>query len=74
MSTIHESGPAFPIVDNNQVYELGISKRDWFASTVLAAIIQTDGIQFALKMKEHAAFAYAQADAMLAARQKGGDA
>lgn len=39
MSDIHESGPAFPIIDHNQIYELGISKRDWFAGQALIAIV-----------------------------------
>ncbi|HEU4986898.1 MAG TPA: Arc family DNA-binding protein [Rhizobiaceae bacterium] len=51
-----------------------LALRDWFAGQALAAIIQADGIQFANRMTEHAQFAYAQADAMLAEREKGGAA
>jgi hypothetical protein len=67
MSTIHESGPAFPIVARNEVYDLGMSLRDWFAGQAMAAILKDYGVD---RHDLCAEAAYDMADAMLAERSK----
>jgi hypothetical protein len=46
-----------------------MSFRDAVALAALPAIIEADGIEYATRVDEHAALAYAQADAMLKARE-----
>ena len=70
MSGAKDGGAAFPLVTATAIYGEGMSLRDWFAGKALAAIIQADGIQFAKDTTPHALWAYEQADAMLAARNK----
>lgn len=53
-----------------EVSHPGMTLRDWFAGKALGAIIQADGIQYAKDTEPHAIWAYEQADAMLAARER----
>lgn len=77
--TRNDGGPAFPRPQAETsiggcMEQDGVSLRDWIAGQALGAIIQAAGIPYAEKdAKEHARIAYANADAMLAARKKGGE-
>lgn len=68
--------PAFPVTAGQQVYATGMSLRDWFAGQALAGLASNctaDGLSTWLP-DSIARRAYDYADAMLAAREKGGDA
>ena len=75
-TTIDDGGPAFPVADtvhpNGQVQlgSYGMSLRDWFASQAIAGIIACPQVRHDL-FDAYAHHAYAQADAMLAARTEG---
>jgi len=69
--------PAFPVTADAAVYSTGMSLRDWFAGQALAGIgtwVPTPDITARLVdariCAQRAEWAYAQADAMLAARGK----
>ena len=73
MNDIKNGGPAFPVYDDTHMYptSTGMTLRDWFAGQALAGLSianlwdkQEDMIT---------ALAYRAADAMLAAREKGGE-
>lgn len=51
---------------------VGMPLRDYFAAKAMAAIILADGIPYVNNTTEHARLAYAQADAMIEAREEGG--
>lgn len=67
-----EGGPAFPCRDEDFNFK-GMSLRDWFAGQAIAGALADDNDDL-----EHAdwdacaGYAYRLADAMLAARKKGG--
>jgi len=61
------SGPAFPITAGNQVYNQGMSLRDWFAGQALVGATQIADNDHDAMARE----AYRYADAMLAARKGG---
>lgn len=63
-------GPAFPTKATSATFvSLGITKRDYFASTAMAGIIQCTGYATNKACKDAAECAYEVADAMLKARQ-----
>jgi len=71
-----EGGPAFPVVSGTQI-AFGLSIRDYFAGQTLVAMgtwcpQMSDGgpVLHASVHAARAAYAYAQADAMLAERSK----
>lgn len=69
--------PAFPVTAGQQVYASGMSLRDWFAGQVLAGMCAHPRGPSQVKdgdLKMDAELTYRYADAMLQARQKGGDA
>ncbi len=82
--------PAFPVTAGNQVYAIGMTLRDWFATEMdglsdeatqpYAATFNTDpwpqGYLEQAKWwaKADATLRYIRADAMLAAHVEGGDA
>ena len=76
-TTINDGGPAFPHHETTSTGEpfhdhLGMTLRDWFAGQALAGMMacpDCSGTE-----AEFAASAYRNADAMLAARSKGGAA
>lgn len=79
MSTpIKDGGPAYPAApnpnytDDANLGQRGMTLRDYFAGQALAGLFSMRG-QFGQHlsgdMKEAAGFAYAQADAMIAARE-----
>ncbi|EBY7415691.1 hypothetical protein D6J61_25745 [Salmonella enterica subsp. enterica serovar Alachua] len=60
--------PAFPIIAGNTVEALGMSFREYAAVKFMAAIIEADGIQCALRdAHEHARVAVLNADALIEA-------
>ena len=77
---INDGGPAFScassmIVNGKQatVPAQGMSLRDYFAGQAIAGIIAFPQVRYDL-FDEYARYAYAQADAMLAARERKEDA
>lgn len=68
--------PAFPVTAGQQVYANGMTLRDWFAGQALAgmASIALDEGEMLMGWRDMSKAAYHAADAMLQARQKGGDA
>ena len=71
-----EGGPAFPVVEGHKI-AFGMSLRDYFAAQALVAMgtwcpQMSDGgpVLHASVHAARAAYAYAQADAMLAERSK----
>ena len=79
MSKINDGGPAFPLsgsadLNGNYAYpEYGMSLRDWFAGQALAGLISHYGTRPGASIDEPPRRAFIIADAMLAARQQGGD-
>jgi hypothetical protein len=69
-NTIHESGPALPIVAGNEVYGLCMSLRDWFATHALGMGFDWTNLHETGGYDEAASVAYEIADAMLSAREK----
>jgi len=67
MSTINDSGPAFP----NKHGDMGMSLRDWFAGQVLNGIVSSFSQRSDAYFNEQKAakMAYQTADAMLRARE-----
>lgn len=60
--------PAFPIIACNTVEALGMSFREYAAVKFMAAIIEADGIQCALRdAHDHARVAVINADALIEA-------
>ncbi len=82
MSKIDDGGPAFPRTIHEMELDVpGMTLRDWFAGRALPYL--QDAVKFGVKsgafpIEEVAAIvadaAYQQADAMIAARAKGGAA
>lgn len=78
MSAAVNSSPAFPspgvVLPNGRqqgAYE-GMTLRDWFAGKALQGLLaQSQGTAIASPIEAAAVYAYAMADAMLAARQGG---
>ncbi len=69
MSAINDGGPAFPVSD----YYRGMTLRDWFAGQALTGIVLSPlGQGGRITFSATAIDAYTYADAMLAAREKGG--
>ena len=75
MTQIDNGGPAFPLAasfNDHKVY--GMSLRDWFAGQALTAVIRRGGAYLPsvddTPEDYFARAAYAQADAMIAARRK----
>ena len=68
MSQTNNGGPAFPSTDAKGFVSDGMSLRDYFAGQALAG--QSSIPRIAWSFKDIAEFAYEQADAMLAERQK----
>lgn len=71
MSKTNDGGYAFPVPGTERNYpEFGMSLRDWFAGQALAGLCANPNNH---NIQEVCArIAYAQADAMLAERQKDG--
>lgn len=83
MTKINDGGPAFPVIWQNAGPDLGMSLRDYFAAQALVGIGtwspmgQPDGTPIRHPVSlcnpatqaDRAAWAYAQADAMLKARE-----
>lgn len=69
MSEINTGGPAFPIAAGGAL-EDGMTMRDFFAAHALAGLV----VGRSMYPIEWAEAAYEMADAMLAAREKGGAA
>ena len=66
--TTNNGGPAFPIVGTHeQVLEIGMTLRDYFAAKAMHASLSLDPAN-AASSGEHARWAYEMADAMLEAR------
>lgn len=86
MSTIDDGGPAYPSEQGhtpdgtwNQTYCAGMSLRDWFAGQIAAAFMSRPDVIGTAKDRSAILAAAAQlgfegADAMIAARSKGGEA
>lgn len=76
MSTIDESGPAFPLDSNQYGAVLGMSLRDYFAAKAMASLTTVYWEDFeqygsgAALIKCQIETAYEMADAMLAERAK----
>ena len=68
-----ENTSAFPLVEPNAACSVtpGMSLRDWFAGLAMQGLIANRGTSY---WKDTPALAYTMADALLAERQKGGDA
>ena len=66
--TINDGGPAFPIETTSTPYSPGMSLRDWFAGQALANVYTASETS----PDKAAEWAYQLADAMIAARSKGG--
>ena len=67
--TIDDGGPAFP-PDGQYAHYKGMTLRDWFAGQTLAGLCACSEIALPT-LTDYAKAAYAQADAMLAARKEG---
>ena len=75
-----DGGPAFPGTTSQPnergvyypVHHQGMSLRDWFAGQALAGMGTWSPGNVALDQEGRARWAYAQADAMIAARSDGG--
>lgn len=76
MTDRNDGGPAFPVDANNfpnpSAYfgSPGLSVRDYFAAAALTGLGTWSPSATAMDLKARADIAYAQADAMLAARAK----
>jgi hypothetical protein len=66
MSTINDSGPAFPTRYHEDMH--GMTLRDWFAGQALAGLLAKYGLGEA-EPESMAADSYAYADAMLRVRE-----
>jgi len=66
---INDGGPAFPIAENGLQGYNGMSIRDYFAGQAMTAIIGSLYCTPETSFKEVSGRAYAQADAMLKARE-----
>ena len=82
MNTPHDGGPAFPVTEihtspKGEVERLavspGMSLRDWFAGMALQGILAKPELYRPSHAKA-AGYAFSQADAMLAARERKEDA
>lgn len=75
LTPINDGGPAFPCEvyicpqDTEPSKFTGMSLRDWFAGQAMTAIISSVYCTPETGFKEVSGNAYAQADAMLAARE-----
>ena len=79
MSAINDGGPAFPVWELNgqgqqEMTCFGMSLRDYFAAKAMQAAATNPVGAEGLTFEERAVWSYQQADAMLAARTKGGAA
>ncbi len=72
MSNINTGGPAFP--PSNPGYAHGMTLRDYFAAKAMQGAIASSSDKLDFGPDLGAAWAYQVADAMLAARDKGGAA
>jgi len=81
MTKIYDGGPAFPTPENKfGEYTPGLSLRDWFAGQALAGMgtwmphpsdcCDAPDLRSAGALQRRSAWAYAQADAMLAVRKE----
>ena len=69
LTPINDGGPAFPIAENGLQGYNGMSLRDWLAGQAMTAIIGSLYCTPETIFKEVSGRAYAQADAMLKARE-----
>ena len=74
MSAQNDGGPAFPVQEWNPegspaTLTLGLSVRDYFAAKAMQSAIRMDMAHSTDGMLDLARYAYAQADAMLKARE-----
>ena len=79
MSKINDGGPAFPLKEPVSSDAAGMTLRDWFAGQALAGVgdwtppgedgSPPDWTNMEAIRRRKAEWAYAQADAMLAARE-----
>ena len=74
--TIDDGGPAFPVISDVIGHNEGMSLRDWFAGQAIGSVMQVcanDTLEPGETITDlFARRAYRVADAMLAARAKGG--
>jgi hypothetical protein len=63
-----DGNPAFPITAGQQVYNTGMSLRDWFAGQALSGAMSTLGEVHNIRWGDVARDCYIASDAMLAAR------
>lgn len=68
MNTINDGGPAFPQAEYPNLSQTGMSLRDYFAAKAMAAMLSQRCFPSDAEMPR---IAYAIADAMLKAREKG---
>lgn len=73
MNTPHEGGPAFPYWNCAENTTGGMSLRDYFAAAALQGILAKPELYRPSHAKA-AGYAFSQADAMLAARERKEDA
>ncbi len=66
-SHVDTGGPAFPVTAGYEVFEIGVTKRDWFAGQALVGM-QITGVH--MSAEDTAKIAYSISDAMLAERSK----
>jgi len=69
MSDEKDGGPAFPVGDVKTHGTFGMSLRDWMAGMALQGLLSGSKVFDTADADDDAAYAYAVADAMLAARK-----
>lgn len=69
-----DGGPAFPIVETDLILgtriDTGMTLRDYFAAKAMAAMLSIEQVHLDHGETEIAVWAYQQADAMLAERNR----
>lgn len=69
---IDTGGPAFPANDTHSASQCGATLRDFFAAAALTGFSANEHIRDNFTFDQTAEWAFLQADAMLAERQKAG--